>query len=187
MSSTATYVRPNRKKLADALRPYHQRLFDALGIPNAQYYCKSFSHNNFNGSFTFPNQSIGFFESELKANVDIYFELTDFETNPLPNENRQLYVLKANSNYRTLPNIYHFEVESPANKLPQYYVKPERFQKVFMPVAAPVKELEFLIETEKEGDNLLFSNLTARDRTCISLKVPDSSKHWINELIEKSL
>jgi hypothetical protein len=38
-----------------------------------------------------------------------------------------------------------------------------------------------------EGDNIDYELLSARDRVCIDLCVPESSKPWLNELIKKGL
>jgi hypothetical protein len=46
---------------------------------------------------------------------------------------------------------------------------------------------DYLLLSLDEGDEILYSNLTARDRVCIDLKIPMSSKTWLNNLIEYSL
>lgn len=46
---------------------------------------------------------------------------------------------------------------------------------------------EYLTLSLDEGDDLLYTQLTARDKACIDLKVPMSSKKWLNDLIEFSL
>lgn len=45
---------------------------------------------------------------------------------------------------------------------------------------------DVVYNTKNTGDDLAFDKLTMRDYACILLKVPESSKIWLNNLIIKS-
>jgi hypothetical protein len=52
-------------------------------------------------------------------------------------------------------------------------------------VVTPKKRTQ--VVQELDGDNISYDTLTARDRVCIELCVPGTSKPWLNDLIKKGL
>lgn len=167
-----------RNEKVRLLRPHHQPLFESLGIPGAYFDARAVT--KFNGK-------IGFFDSQLKAG-DIYFEITDFDTNSI-DANRQLYKLPHYPDYKTRTDIFEYAPKT-GNTPELYYVEIKNLEKVnptFKPALAPLSENEFELPGTLKGEDKLYSDLNMRDGICIALKVPHSSEEWINELIRKSL
>ena len=170
-----------RNERVAIIRKHHESLFAKLGIPNAFFGCKSITERS-GAQFTLPIGKIGFFESEVKT-ADFYFEITDF-TPEIKDPSRQLYVLKFDPHYNNSPK-YQLVENTPTGK-PMYFIDPADFVKVNWPIDAPaVNEDEFLIPTKKEDFSQ--DQLTARDMICVQLRIPDSNKQWINDLISKAL
>lgn len=125
---------------------------------------------------------VGMFESELKKGDDIYMELTDGDNLPL-NEIPTLYRLKYNPNYEKDYTKYT-DPEKPG--IVRYLVTLDRLDLVDLEVKP---EQSFEIPERDDDDEYKdchISELTARDRACIDLKVPYSNKKWLNELIKQA-
>lgn len=167
-----------RKERVAELRKYHEEFFEMVGVPDAYFDSKAVTIIE-NRPF------IGFFESQLAKGTEIYFEINDFKQGII-DSNRTLYRLNPHKNFKTLKNFYKYVAETPAG-IAQYYVcsdcdlvekinKEEYFRKQDT-IGISLESLE------KEDCN--YSELTARDYACIHLKVPESNKKWLNELIKK--
>ena len=176
MTTTAPPMTPKEIRFlkVKAVRQKHESLLSAHNVSEKQFGCKSAVTNP--GPFELPMGKVGFFESELK-NGDFYFEITtlDIETT-----NGVLYKLTFDPNFKTNTDKYQFIAVTPT-KNPMYYVNPTSFERVVFPVS----EDPFELPTFKEDSPL--SELTARDHACIILKVPDTNKEWLNDLIAKSI
>jgi disulfide oxidoreductase YuzD len=44
-----------------------------------------------------------------------------------------------------------------------------------------------ILESVRDDEDNHMNELTARDHACIHLRVPESTKSWLNDLIKKSL
>lgn len=98
-------------------------------------------------------------------------------------------------NYKTLGNKLAFDVKITDHLLPIPEFKystisklNESFESIF---DNPVEDYGTSYELEDIGDNskgdeYLASSFTQRDMACILLKVPETNKEWLNELINKS-
>lgn len=163
-------------------RKYHEQVLKALGGADAFFACKSITMGDFK-DYKLPAGKVGFFESELKG--DCYFEMTTYDI-ASTDQNRQLYLLPYDPHFKQ-DNLKYELVELTPAKNPQYYVEIKSFKKVYMPVAVNTEDDEFDFPVVKQGDDMSQDKLTARDRVCIDLKVPESNHEWINELIRKSM
>ena len=160
-------------------RMFHQPLFNALGAPEAFYDCRSMNIGKPKEPYFIPEARVGFFPSMLDKGEDIYFELTNFDW-AITDPTRTLYKLKGNPHYKSDTDKYDYREKTHAGS--QYYVALEDCEIVSFPT---VFMDEFAVPVPKE--DMALDKLTARDRVCVDLKVPDSSHEWINELIRKSL
>jgi len=122
------------------------------------------------------------FESELKRPEGVYIELTDGENLPL-NDVPTLYFLPYNPDFR---NVYIKHDEKPG--MERFLVYLDYLQLVDV----PTDKKEVVIEAEEdynddeEYQDCHMNELTARDRACIDLKIPESNKKWLNDLIKKA-
>lgn len=122
---------------------------------------------------------VGMFDSELRNEQGVYIELTDGENLPL-NETPTLYYLPYRADYK---NVYVKHSDKPG--VDRWLVHLDYLQLVDVPDTASKMELPQPSETD-EYEDCHFSELTARDRACIELRVPRSNKEWLNDLIRQS-
>lgn len=162
-----------RKERVEELWQHHKHAFIKTQNPNAHFDSKAVT--TFNGK-----SYIGFFESQLKRGDDIYFEINDFQQGIIDNT-RQLYRLKYNPHFTS---DYMYKEDTPA-KIPQYYIElhDSRIEKISH--SDLIHEEEALVVPEELEDTNI-SELTARDHACILLKVAESKKKWLNDLINKA-
>lgn len=168
-----TPIKMSRQSKVDQLREYHQDTFNALGVPDAYFDSKA-------ARMMVGENRIGFFESQLKKGVDIYFEINDFSQNIIDPE-RPLYKLKYDPHY-TSNSKYEYVHDTPVG--PQYYVMVKDLEVVEVDYENMSIEV---IESIGDNEDSHMNELTARDHACILLKVPESTKVWLNDLINKSL
>lgn len=168
-----------KNALIKSHRKHHLKLFNALGIPEAFYDCRSLTVGKPRDPYFIPENRVGFFSLILDKGEDIYFELTNFDCG-ITDPSRTLYKLRGNPHYKSEPDKYDYREKTHAGA--QYYVALEDCEIVEFPT---VFMDEFVLPIPKE--DMALDKLTARDRVCVDLKVPDSSHEWINDLIRKSL
>lgn len=171
-----------RKEATLLLRQKHQKIFDALSIPEAVYIPKMAHHVK-----GLQGLHMGFFESELNHGEDVYTEMVSMQMES-EDPTRTLY------KYRYNP---HFKDElEPSDEEPtastRYYVPVEELEVVTMPVEEPAKkrgrpkkERIVTIPNDPRADQPM-DQMTLRDHACLTLRVPESSKVWLNELIIKA-
>lgn len=124
---------------------------------------------------------VGMFDSELKNEQGVYIELTDGDNLPL-NETPTLYYLPYRADYKT---AYVRHSDKPG--MDRYLVHLDFLQLVDVPETTPnAVEQPKPYESDEEYPDCHYSELTARDRACIDLRVPQSNKEWLNDLIRKS-
>ena len=173
-------TKPEDKKTRIAkMRERHQPLFDALGIPNAEFIPKMAYKPT--GK---DEKHIGFFKSEVEKETDIYIEFASREYEPEDPEHR-LYKWKYNPHYKQ----EYGTTEEPL----RYLVPVAELSVVHMPEEPASEEkgsglsttnLEFDL-TDPETDPP-YSMMTLRDYAAIQLRVPRSNKEWLNEMIRES-
>lgn len=161
----------DRKDRVLSLKAHHEDVFMRLGIKNPLFDSKAIRVIR-------GEAKIGFFESQLKRFEDLYFEINDFNQNVI-DPDRTLYNLPANIHFASHP-AYEYIEDTPAG--PQYYVKVTDCKIVKI----PVKEISIEVIESEELEDCNMHDLTLRDHVCISLKVPETSKPWLNDLIKKS-
>jgi hypothetical protein len=130
---------------------------------------------------------IGFFPSELSKEDDVYIELTNRDNIPV-NETATLYKLAFNPHYKT---EYEEDIDPVKGPSSLRYLVPVAKLELVDVWTTPIVNQEFeLPQREEEGPNEYkdchISELTARDQVCIKLRIPESNKEWINDLIKKS-
>jgi hypothetical protein len=188
---TSTEKKMDRTTAITTLKKRHEDTFKRLGIYSPYFALKL--------PYARKGKSecvVGFFPSELSAGDDIYLELTDGDYNPIYTE-PVLYRLRFNPFFKTeyemvmpdptkpksseryLVNFAELELvsgnpkEHPlAGRTPQAVPQ----MSTFVVSSTPVAELA----------DCHYNELTARDWACIHLKVPDSGKKWLNDIIIKS-
>lgn len=117
------------------------------------------------------------FPKELEKNQDLYTEPVDFSLNT--ETVRKLYKLKANPFYTSEYELVDTGIGQ------QYRIPFSEFVEVKLPekqVFTTLPSTTFVSEFEDAN----VAELTARDWSCIHLKVPRSNKVWLNELIIES-
>ena len=135
-----------------------QELKNYWKLNNEDYfYPKSFINKN-------NNKYILAFPSEFKKGGNFYTELVDFSLKPL--SNRKLLVIDTSINNGSQ---YEFINTSIGEQL-----------------LIPLEDFKIVNSTLIEFEDTHISELTARDIICTLLKVPESNKNWINDLIKKS-
>ena len=162
--------------------------FKSLGLINP-YFTVKFSYTARDKSTKFKGQQIiNMFHSEISKGDDVYMELVDGNNTPL-NDMATLYRLPYIANFETEYEKY-IDPAKPTSS-PLYFVPLSKLELVDVYTDA-VKSDEFELPQrpqQKSGDYIdcHMSELTARDRACIDLRVPESNKEWLNDLIRKSL
>jgi hypothetical protein len=182
---STTNVEDKRSKIAK-LREKHQPVFDALGIPEAIFIPKMAYK-----PVGKDEKHLGFFPSELGKESDIYTEFVSIENNPEDPE-RKLYKLRHNPHYAT-----EYEQTPPKNPNEKSSIR------YLVPVSEliPVKSQEILNGQQGQQEQRMvtkqfelvdpetdppYGSMTLRDYACIQLRVPESGKPWLNEIIKKA-
>jgi hypothetical protein len=163
----------SREEYTKILREYHKDKLNKFGenikfIPKFAFYRK--------GSTIKDGKVLQFFENELSTPVDIYTELIDKNGNPEDPE-RTLYKIKHNPYFRE-EYLSETKIDKKKEEYKVYYIP---FEELIL-----VSETDDHYSIEKEGDELKWEDLTARDRIALYLRVPESNKEWINKLILKT-
>lgn len=126
---------------------------------------------------------VGMFDSELTKTEGVYIELTDGDNLPL-NTEPTLYYLPYRADYKQA-YVNHLQ-KSGADR---YLVPLDTLILVDIPKESKStsnQNIELPQPTDEEYPDCHYSELTARDRACIDLRVPESNKQWLNDLIKKS-
>lgn len=180
-----------RDEYTKEITEYHKDVLnmiegDYLFIPKFAYYRK--------GSTAKDGKVVQFFENELDKNIDIYIERIDSNGEP-EDPDRTLFRLRPNPFFRE-----EYESEDKQSKKGNDYtvflVPFEEFEIVKIKednnqieqstaTTKVVEETGAVIVTPNNGA-VSWNSLNARDRACIELKVPESDKQWLNELIKKA-
>jgi len=170
----------DRKVAESILRERNMPTFKRLGFMEPPFFKIKMSYIPKDRIVTQP--VVGMFESELKRPEGVYIELTDGENLPL-NDVPTLYFLPYNPDFR---NVYIKHDEKPG--MERFLVYLDYLQLVDV----PTDKKEVVIEAEEdynddeEYQDCHMNELTARDRACIDLKIPESNKKWLNDLIKKA-
>lgn len=126
---------------------------------------------------------VGMFESEFKRGEDIYMELTNGDNLPL-NEDPTLYKLKFNPNYK---KDYVLHVDENKPEVERYLVPVEHLELIDLNPKEQASDFDIPERADDdEYPDCHISELTARDRACIDLRIPKSNKKWLNELIKQA-
>ena len=170
----------DRKVAESILRERNMPTFKKLGFMEPPFFKIKMSYIPKDRIVTQP--VVGMFESELKRPEGVYIELTDGENLPL-NDVPTLYFLPYNADFR---NVYIKHDEKPG--MERFLVYLDYLQLVDVP--SEKKEVVMIPEEDDdqtdEYPDCHMSELTARDRACIDLRVPESNKKWLNDLIKKA-
>lgn len=187
MYSTAnlqTDKRMERKTSIAILFERNRETFKKLGVMNPYFTIKmAFLKSGF------KEQVVGFFPSELNKEDDIFIELTNRDNIPV-NDTATLYKLAYNPNYR---DEYEEDIDPVKGPSSLRYLVPVSKLELVDVWTNTVTNQEFELpqreeeETSNEYKDCHVSELTARDQVCIKLRIPESNKEWINDLIRKSL
>lgn len=182
---STTNVEDKRSKIAK-LREKHQPVFEAMGVPEAVFIPKM--------AYKPPGKDekhLGFFPSELSKEADIYTEFVSIE-NVSEDPERRLYKLRHNPHYAT--EYEQTPPKNPGEKSSMRYLVPVseliqvKSQEVLNGHQAQLQQREItkhfeLVDPETDPP---YSSMTLRDYACIQLRVPESGKPWLNEIIKKA-
>lgn len=181
----STNIEDKRSKIAK-LRERHQPVFEALGVPEAIFIPKMAYKPT--GK---DEKHLGFFPSELSKDSDIYTEFVSRE-NDSEDPERTLYKLRHNPHYAT-----EYEQTLPKNPGETSSIR------YLVPVSELVvihsemilngeqgqkqqrEQMESFPMVDPETDPP-FSTMTLRDYAAIKLRVPESNKPWLNDMIKKA-
>lgn len=170
----------DRKQATADLRVYHQSTFNALGIPDAIFIPKMAHYVK--GA---QGIHVGFFDSELNHEQDIYIEKVNINLES-EDPNRTLYKVKFNPYFKE----EYFAPVPLDGKPMKYFVPVEEMEVVPVNVKKTTtkgkKDVPLVITNDPNLD-LPIDQMTMRDVACIKLRVPSSFKPWLNELIKESL
>lgn len=152
-----------RKQKVSELKAHWDSVFQALGLENPYYYPKPVIQKTGEDPFVYM------FPTEISAKEDIYMEIVDFSLNT--SGTRKLFRYRYNPHYES-------EYELGPTKIGDQYKVP----------FAEIEEVK--VATPKVSlatkEDVSSDQLTGRDWACIHLRVPESNKSWLNELITKS-
>lgn len=164
-----------RKEATAKLREKHQPIFNALGIPDAEFIPKM---SHFQKGLT--GLQMGFFEGELSKGCDLYTEKVSMSLEP-EDPNRTLYRWRHNPHFKeeyatSDPNEGGFvRYFIPVDELEEVYVEQEKINK-----KDDIK-IPFNPNTDAPMDQF-----TIRDYAAIHLQQPVSQKAWLNDIIKSS-
>lgn len=186
MYSTAnlqTEKRMERKTAIAILFERNRETFKKLGVMNPYFTIKmAFQKSGLR------EQVVGFFPSELAKEDDVFIELTNRDNIPV-NDTPTLYKLAYNPHYKEEYEEDIDPVKGPSSL--RYLVPVSKLELVDVWTNAVINQEFELPQREEEESNEYkdchISELTARDQVCIKLRIPESNKEWINDLIKKSL
>jgi len=135
-------------------------------------------------------ETISFFESEVKSENNIYIELVDWNCNSYHSDKRVLYKLEPNPNWKE--DYVSVRTNSYLVPLTKLTTCSEKIFKTFdldndriNSVQDELPELEE-IKIEQEFEDPLVSLMTIRDYITIHCGIPVSTKSWLNDLIIKN-
>ena len=188
---TSTEKKVDRSTALTTLKKRHVNIFRKLGVDQPYFSVKL--------PYARKGKSecvVSFFPSELTAGDDIYIELTDGDYNPIYTE-PVLYRLRYNPFFKT-----EYEMVPPdptkAKSYERYLVNFAELELVSgnpkeHPLAGrstqAVPQMSTFVVSSTPVTELAdchYNELTARDWACIHLKVADSGKKWLNDIIIKS-
>ena len=188
---TTTEKKLDRTTAMSTLKRRHDLTFKKMGL-TSPYFALKLPYSRKGKS----ECVVGFFPSELSAGDDIYLELTDADYNPIYSE-PVLYRLRYNPFFKT-----EYELVTPDPTRPKsterYLVNFAELELVAgnpkeHPLAGrtggsfPVMSSVVVTSTPvTEIADCHHNELTGRDWACIHLKIAESGKKWLNELIIKS-
>lgn len=186
-----TEKKMDRSTAISTLKRRHDATFTKLGV-HSPYFALKLPYSRKGKS----ECVVGFFPSELSAGDDIYVELTDVDFNPIYSE-PVLYKLRYNPFFKT---EYEFVAPDPSKtkSSERYLVNFAELELVSgNPKEHPlsgrttssVPTMSSVVVTSTPVTELAdchHNDLTGRDWACIHLKVAESGKKWLNELIIKS-
>lgn len=187
MSDVKKPTPEERKERTNELREKHQPVFDALGVPDAVFIPKMAHYQK-----GLEGLHMGFFESELEHGEDVYTEMVSMQMTP-EDPGRTLYRYRANPHYK--------EELAASEPMPnghcRYFVPVDELEEVTMPTKSAPKKRTASKATSKVDDIVMIpqdpdmgdipmDQMTMRDYAAIQLKVPMSSKSWLNDMIEEA-
>jgi len=192
LSTKPQYTKqPDKMDRQLAITLLHERnkeTLKGLGLMNP-YFTIKFAYTARDKSTRFKGQQvINMFHSEISKGDDVYMELVDGSNAPL-NDVATLYRLPYTADFE---NEYEKYIDPTKPTSPPLYFVPLSMLELVDVFTDAVKSDEFELPQrpqQKSGDfiDCHMSELTARDRACIDLRVPESNKDWLNDLIRKSL
>lgn len=182
----------DRSTAISTLKRRHERTFNKLGVSSPFFALKL--------PYARKGKSecvIGFFPSELSSGDDIYVELTDIDFNPIYTE-PVLYKLRYNPFFKT---EYEYVAPDPSKpKSSERYLvnfaelelvsgNPKEHPLAGRTSSGSLPQMSSVVVTSTPVTELAdchYNELTARDWACIHLRIAESGKKWLNELIVKS-
>ncbi len=197
MNTTTSRPKLERGVMLNALRQRNEQNFKNLGLINP-YFTIKFAY--------VPKHRedlvVSMFPSEMEAQEDVYLELTDGNHSPVF-EQPVLYKMRRNPFYKQ----GEYEVIPPdasRNKNSETYLVPVSELEIVGGTPTPgvlplsvVKKPQISIgqllntanmdiSSEKEKEDVHYSEMTLRDLAAVMLKAPVSNKKWLNDLINQT-
>lgn len=132
------------------------------------------------------NNTIGIFESDCKRGTDFYYVTADYDTKDrgfwIDHTKLDIYRLSGTKlrEYSKYPKVELKSTNSYGNPYVKYDFPLSEFELAYTSKIQEVKD-------DLEGEDQLYSKMNMRDGICVKLKIPFSSKEWINNLILEAI
>lgn len=180
-----TKQRADRSTTTALLKSRNEENFKRLGIMNPYFASKfAYSPKEIDGTEMY----VPMFPTEFLKG-DVYCEFIDGDNNPM-HDKPVLYKLTYNPNFE---QEYYFVPKTDDKGYDRYFVPLTEFELVSgIPTPGSMlypKKQEYsktVPMVKKEYEDCHYNELTARDHACIQLKVAESNKEWLNNLIKQS-
>jgi hypothetical protein len=171
----------NRKEKTEELVKYHQKVFNAIGVPNPLFIPKCAYR-----PYGKDDLYMGFFKSELSREQDIYTEFTSIALEP-EDPTRTLYMWKYNPFYdeeyeTTEPNGQgHVRYLIPVSELTKIKTEPKKTEIKKTEADGLFPDFDDIMDADLDAP---LSSLTVRDLAAILTGKPVSNKKWLNEILK---
>lgn len=202
--SASSKPKKQTNEITSEYKPFWVPVFDDLGLKGPNFVAKlCYMGKEFSNDPNTREECVRFFPSELNKGQDVYVELFDWDQNHYDPNQRVLYKLVHDPDWKNKTDVY-VELKSDKLSTSTYAVKVSMLKVINKSDASketaqvtkktstdipfitedPFHE-ELYDEIYSEKEDVHTSAMTMRDLYCIIQNVPMSNKKWLNKLIEK--
>ncbi|NDD82686.1 hypothetical protein EBZ38_00180 [bacterium] len=170
----STVTKPDKKKIHQELKDYHQPLFTELGIEDP-FFVTSMAYKPIGKT----EKYISLFPSQMKRGVDIYTEFTNKDLKP-DDPARNLYKWRFNPHWSE--EYEAVEIEGSTDY--RYLIPVSELILLERPSNSEVVAFNDFADIMDPDQDCPIDQMTVRDLAAILLKKPVSKKKWLNDLIK---